>query len=214
MFGVTNVSSRISDAFLKPASMSPYDQGASVSLPSGRRPALYSSTSACRPFQVLHLRKRRRLARRWGRTYPDVPLHTGIHRTRQQRRDRIHTERQRFPLNLDPVDRFDSRQFVDGRDSQNRFALIEGLVGQRLLAPWVGFDDLARVIDLILGTRHVVGRQNRFHAGHGQRRAGVDALDTRVRVRAQKEPREQHPRRAEIFGVPCATGDLGAEIRG
>ena len=162
----------------------------------------------------MNLRKRRRLARRWRGTYPDVPLQTGIHRTRQQRRDRIHTERQRFPLNLDLFDRFSSRQFVDRRHSQNRFALIEGLVGQRLLTLWVGPDDLAGVIDLILGTRHIVGRQDRFHAGHGERRAGVDAPDTRVRVRAQKQPREQHPLRAEIFGIACATGDFGAQVRG
>ena len=214
MFGVTNVSSRIERRLL--------EAGLDVAVRPGRIGVLAHRQTTrlvlldlgLRPFQVLNLRKRRRLARRWRRTHPDVPLHTGIHRTRQQRRDRIHAERQRFPLNLDPFDRFNRRQFVDCRDSQNRFALIERLVGQRLLALWVGFDDLARVIDLILGTRHFVGRQDRFHAGHGERRAGVDALDTRVRVRAQKEPREQHPRRAEIFGVPCATGDFGAQVRG
>src|SRR2546427_12066849 len=43
----------MSDAFLKPASRSPYDQLGSVSLPIGRRPALYSSTSASVHFKSI-----------------------------------------------------------------------------------------------------------------------------------------------------------------
>src|SRR6185369_5265980 len=53
VFGVTKVSSSTRSAFLKPASRSPYDQLGSVSFPIGRRPALYSSTSACVHFKSM-----------------------------------------------------------------------------------------------------------------------------------------------------------------
>ena len=99
---------------------------------------LYSSTSASVHFRSCTSGSARRLARHGRRTYPDVPFHAGIHRSRQQRRDRIHAERQRFPVDLDLFDRFSRRQFVDRRHSQNRFALIERLVGQRLLTLRVG----------------------------------------------------------------------------
>ena len=174
--------------------MSPYDQGGSVSLPIGRRPALYSSTSASRPFQIhalpeaaaagpaLASDESRRSPRHGRFIAPGSSDATGS----TLNGSGSHS-------NLDLFDRFSRRQFVDGRHGQNRFALIERLVGQRLLALWVGSNDLARVVDLILGTRHFVGRQDRFHAGHGERRARVDAPDARVRERAEEEPREQHP---------------------
>ena len=73
---------------------------------------------------------------------------------------------------------------------------------------------LTRVVDLILRTGHFVGRQNRLHAGHGERRARVDAPDARMRIRAQEKPRVQHALRAKIFGIACAPGHLGADVRG
>src|SRR5437773_2027124 len=49
VFGVTNVSSRTSAAFLNPASRSPYDHSSGV-LPIGRRPWSYSAKSAAVHF--------------------------------------------------------------------------------------------------------------------------------------------------------------------
>ena len=171
---------------------------------------MYSSTSASRPFQVLNLREAAAAgpALASGRTQT-FPSTRGFIAPGSSDATGSTLNGSGSHSNLDLFDRFSSRQFVDGRHGQNRFALIEGLVGQRLLALWVGSDDLARVIDLILGTRHFVGRQDRFHAGHGERRAGVDAPDTRVRERAEEEPREQHPLGAEILGVLRAAGDFG-----
>ena len=38
-----------------------------------------------------------------------------------------------------------------------------------------------------------------------------DGLESSFHPNIRCEPREQHPRRAEIFGIPCATGGFGAQ---
>ena len=166
MFGVTNVSSRMSEAFLKPASRSPYDQDG-IGVLAHRQTACLVLLSFCLgPFHVLGFGNSGRLALRWRRgSYPDVPFHTGIHRARQQRRDWINTERQRFPSNLDLLDGFGRRQFVDRCHRQNWLALIERLVGQRLFTSRISPDGHPRVVDLILRPRHFVGGRIAFTPG-------------------------------------------------
>ena len=214
MFGVTKVSSRTSVGFLE-AGLEVAVRPARIGVLAHRQTAgVVLLDFRLGPFQIDHFGKRRRLPRRGRRTNPDVPLDTGIRRTRQQRRDRIHAERQPLPPDLDLFDRFSRRQLVDGRHGKHGLALIERLVGQRLLALGVGSNDLAGVVDLILRSRHFVGRQDRSHARHGERRARVDALDARVRIRAEEQPREQHPLGAEVLRVLRAASHFRPEVGG
>src|SRR5262249_54843934 len=69
------------------------------------------------------------------------------------------------------------------------------------------------VADLILRSGHLVGGENRSYAWHGERRARVDALDARVRKRAEEQLRKQHPLGAEVLRVLRAAGDLRPELR-
>ena len=58
----------------------------------------------------------------------------------------------------------------------------------------------------------IVGGEDRFHARHRQRLAGVDADHARVRHRAEQQLAEEHAVGAEIFGVARLARDLGDEI--
>ncbi len=179
-----------------------------------RHPAFIRFSELLRsPFQILDLRKRRRLTRRRCGAHPDVAFDPRGLRTGAQRLEGINVEREHFPPDLDLLNRFDRRLLVNGRDGEHRLSLVQRLGCERALAVGIGFKDLAHVVDLILRTRRVFRQQDRLDAGNRHRGAGVDAPDPRVRVGAQQQPREQHARRAEIFRIPGAAGDFGANVR-
>ena len=64
---------------------------------------------------------------------PDVAVEARVGAARPQALDRIDDERQRLEIDVDALDRLRGGRFVDGRDGENRLALIERLVGQRAL---------------------------------------------------------------------------------
>src|SRR6266516_3201482 len=106
----TNVSSTTTAALLKPASRSPYAHSSGAA-PIGSAPSGTEAKSCAVHFKVWSL----------GRG------------GRPQALDRIDDERQWLETDVDPLDRFGGRQFVDRGDGENRLALIEWLVGQRAL---------------------------------------------------------------------------------
>ena len=161
-------------------------------------------------------RARRCAAARAGRCRsrctPRVALQPRVRTARPETDQRIDDKRQRLELDPDCLDRFGRGVFVDGGDRQNRLALVDRLVRQRPLALGRGDDALAEEL-ACLRSRKIVWQENRLHAGHRQRRAGVDAHDAGVRHRAQKQLREEHPLGAMILGVLRLPRDLGDEIR-
>ena len=99
---------------------------------------------------------------------------------------RIDDEGQRFQIELDLFDRLGSRKLVDRRYGENRLALIQRLVGQTAFPELVGMNHLPIVIEAVGGSRKIFLGQDGLHAGHGQRFAGIDVADTRVRHRAEQ----------------------------
>ena len=57
-----------------------------------------------------------------------VAVEPGIRPSGAQALQRIHGERQRLQIHPDPLDRVGRRRLVDGRDGQNRLALVHRLV--------------------------------------------------------------------------------------
>ena len=132
------------------------------------------------PFEILDLRKWRRLAGRRRGAHPHVAFDARCRRAWAKRRNGIDIERQHVPANLDLLDRFGRSRFVNRAHRKHRLALIERLARQRALAIRVGAERLAHVVDLIFWTRHFFGQQDRLDAWHGQRGARVDAANFRV----------------------------------
>ena len=154
------------------------------------------------PLQRLELRSRRRSAgaghRGCRRGKPDVAFETAIRAAGPQAVDRIDDERQRLEIEIDALDGGDRGFFVHSGERENRLALIERLVGQRTLgAAQVG---------------KIVRRENRFDAGHRERRARVDPAHARVRHRAEQQLREEHAVSAIVLGVLRAARDLRHEV--
>ena len=142
---------------------------------------------------------RRRRARLGGRRRkPHVPFNPTVRAAGPEALDRIDHEGQGLEVEPNPLDRVRRGQLIDGRDRQDRLALVQGLVGQRAL----GTAQIGQV----------VGGENRLHARHGQRRAGVYSLYAGVREGAQQQLCEQHPVDAVVFGVFRPSGDLGDEV--
>jgi hypothetical protein len=91
-----------------------------------------------------------------------------------------------FVIDRDALDRFGGGQFVDRRQRQNRFALIERLAGERAFtAAEVG---------------EIFRRENRLDAWHRESRRRIDVSHARVRHRAQQELAEQHALGAIVLG--------------
>ena len=128
------------------------------------------------PLQLLHLRPGGAAGaapaagrRRRGRTQT-LPSRARVRAARPQALERIDDERQRLELDLDRLDRFGRGELVDGRDREDRLALVERLVGQAALAERAGDDAFAEVGAVDDG-RQIVGGEDRLDAGHRQRRA-------------------------------------------
>ena len=150
----------------------------------------------------------------WPRLHPDVAVGARVRPTRTQRVERIDDERQRLKINANLFDRCRGGEFVDRGHGENRFALIERLIGEPPFAPLAGFDHRAVVGEGIGRSGNVVCRQHRFDAGHGERLARLDAPDTRVRQRAEQQFAEQHAGGAIVLGVLRFPRDLRMEIGG
>jgi hypothetical protein len=58
----------------------------------------------------------------------------------------------------------------------------------------------------------VIEHVHRAHAGVALGGRGVDAADARVRVRRAHDAGEEHPRQADVGGVPRGAGDLGPAV--
>ncbi len=152
--------------------------------------------------------------RRWrcGRTHPDVALNPRVRAAGPQRFDHVDRERERFELDVDLFDRLSRGRFVDGRDREHGLAVIERLVRQAPLG-------LRRSLHAFAERRahgsagHVVGREDRFHAGHRHRRGRVEPLHFRVRHRAHEELAEEHAVDAVVLGVLGLAGDFRDQVR-
>ena len=166
VFGVTNVSSSTSAAFLKPASRSPNDHSSGV-LPIGSWPCVVLGEICVGPLQFFDGRRRGRLrpASPRLRPSPDVAFEPRVRSARPQADERIDDERQRLPVDVDLLDRVGGGELVDGRDREDRLALIHRLVGERPLALGVRLDALAEVGHDVGRRREVVGGQDAFTPG-------------------------------------------------
>ena len=97
-----------------------------------------------RPFQFgkLH-RPTARL-----RPRPNVAVLARVRASGAQAFQRIDGKRQRLHFDLYSLDRFRASELIHGRHSQNRFALVHGLVGQRQFAPFVRLDHGSVVVHI------------------------------------------------------------------
>ena len=203
----TNVSSRTRSACLKPASTSPTTHS-SVCLPSGSWPSPAAAKSSSVHFSSWTLgpggSRRAGCAAGWRGRTQTLPCVRAFGRPGPQALDRIDHEGQRLVFDVDALDRLGRRQLVDGRDRENRLALVERLVGQAALAERAGDDAFAEV-GALDDRRQIVDGEDRLHAGHRQRRARVDAA-RRARAASGSgaasrtaSPRRGSPRRTS----PC-----------
>ena len=102
-------------------------------------------------------------------------------------------------------------ELVDGRDRQDRLALVDRLVGQRDLAVDVGEHQLA-VSFTASPPRQVVGREDRLDARHGERRARVDARTRACGMRAQQQLAKSMPSARKSSAYLLLPGDLRDEV--
>ena len=179
----------------------------------GQAPLLVFGEVGVGPLQLLDRRRRDRLPRhRWLRLAPDVAFEARVRAARTQGHQRIDGERKRFPIDLDLFDRFHSGGLVDSRDGEDRLALIDRLVAERLLALRVGGNALTEIGDDVGRRRQIVGGEDALDARHRQRLAGIEVPDAAVRERTQEQLAEEHAVGAVVFGVLRLAGDLGDEI--
>ena len=94
----------------------------------------------------------------WPRLHPDVAVGARVRPTRTQRVERIDDERQRLKINANLFDRCRGGEFVDRGHGENRFALVERLIGEPPFAPLAGFDHRAVVGEGIGRSGNVVCR--------------------------------------------------------
>ena len=177
-----------------------------------------------RPLQFLHLRPRGRGRRAcpgswlWGarrrqRADPGVALRARVGTVGPQCLNRIHRERQRLVLHLNPLNRFGRGELVHRRHGQNRLAVIQRLHRQAALAERARDDAFSEIRTFDDGGE-IVDCQDGFDTRHRERRARVDAHHTRMRHRAAQQLREQHALGAEIFRVLRLACHLRDEVGG
>ena len=143
-----------------------------------------------------------------GLPLPDVAVGARVGAAGAKAPQRIDDERQRLVLDDDPLDRFGGSALVDRGNREDRLALVQRLVGEGALVVRIVGDRHAKIGHAARRLRQIVGRDDRLDARQRQRGAGVEPPDARVRQRAQQLFREQHPVRAEVFGVLRAAGDF------
>ena len=93
---------------------------------------------------------------------PDVAADARVGPAGPQAVQRIDDEGQRLELDLDFLDRLGRGELVDGGDGQDRLALVDRLVGERLLAFQVRLNRLAEVGDDVGGRGEFVGGEDRL----------------------------------------------------
>ena len=171
MSGVTNVSSSTSAAFLKPAvdvavrprvgrilrNACPWAAG--LPWPSSKSASVHFSSltssggGACGSFRPACG------AGAGGSRYQVLPSDPRVRAAGPQRLERIDHERQRLEIDLDLFDGLGGGQLVHGGDRQNRLALIQRLIGQRLVRR-----SLLAAIRVPLSVR-TVGRRGQIFLG-------------------------------------------------
>ena len=148
-------------------------------------------------------RRSSRDGRRCRRLHPDVSVRSGIGATGPQGIERVDGEGKRFKLDSNLFNRFSGSELINRGHSENRFALVERFHGESPLALWVGPNHRTIVGERIGRRWKFVGRENRFHAGHCQRLAELEALHARMRQRAQQQLAEQHSFSVKVLRVLC-----------
>jgi hypothetical protein len=141
-----------------------------------------------------------------------MSLHSGVRTARTQARKRVHVERQRLEVDLDFLDRFRRREFVNGRDGQNRLTLVHRFHRQWKFA----LRDRDHTLTECLtrrDTREILHREDGLDARHRERGARVDSRHAGMRHRAQKQLREQHALSFVVFRVSRLARHLGDEVR-
>ncbi len=156
-------------------------------------------------------RTARRRRRRSRRAHPDVALRARVRAGRPQTLNRIDDERKRLVFDVDRLDGLGRDGFADGRDREDRLALIQRLVRQPALALRGRLNVLSKR-RACRRLREIIFRDNRLDARHRERFARVELRHLRVRVRARQKLAEQHALDAPVFGVACRAGDLRDEI--
>ncbi|MFN7985646.1 MAG: hypothetical protein U0Q11_27715 [Vicinamibacterales bacterium] len=162
------------------------------------------------PLRLPHqLRSTRRRSCRLRK--PGVALRARVRAARTQTHHRVDHKRQRLVLDDDLLDGLSRRQLVNRGNRQNRLAFVGRFLGENLLALVAGLHAFAERA-ATLRFRQVVGRQNRLHARHRERRAQIEAGDARVRHRTQHQLRPQHAVDAVVFRVLGLARHLRGDI--
>ena len=104
-------------------------------------------------------------------------------------------------------------ELVDGCQGEDRFALVDRLIGKRALAPLAGLDDRAVVGECIGGGRNIIRRKDPLDAGHRQRLVRMNTRDSPVRHGAEHQLAKQHSLGAKVLGVFCRAGHLRPKVR-
>ena len=218
VLGVTNVSSRTSAAFFKPG-LDIADVPLVGFLAERQAAVLGLLEIFLGPLDGVQFGRRHSgpfpgLRRRRRHANPNVSVGSGVRAAGPQTHQRIDDERQRLEIDFDFFNRFGGGEFVDRGHGENRLALKQRLIGQRLKSPGVGQDHSAVIVDAVGRSGQIVRGENRFDAGHRQRRARVDAADARMRHRAQRQLAEEHAVGAIILGVFRLARHLREEVAG
>ncbi len=136
------------------------------------------------------------IARRMGMQLHGAGCHGGL---------RIEQRGQHLVVHADAAQRSTGDLHGLGGHGQHRFPNVaHHATGHHRLV----LDEDAEVVH----AGHVVAAQHAFDAGHGTRRAGVDAQDARMRVRAAQHLQVQHVGHPQVGGVLHRAGHLARRV--
>ena len=124
--------------------------------------------------------------------------------------EHVGDRRQRFVFDLDLGGRFFGRVGVDRGDRRHGVTFIQHLVAGHAVGGKVGQVDgaFAEVGDLVRQIGPIRPRRHGQHAGRRLRRAGVDRLDPRVRMRAAEHLAVNQPRQLQVRPIDRPPGHL------
>jgi len=121
-----------------------------------------------------------------------------------------HHGRQHLVVDFDQAERFLGDMRAGCGDGGDRMAVVQDLVVRKDIHRQVHRVDrhLAGLLELVLGLRQILRRDDSLHAGQLERLVDVDRFDIRVRMRAAQHLAVQHARERVVGAVLGAAGDF------
>ena len=150
------------------------------------------------PLELIDLRPRALALD--GHAPKRIAIEAGIRAAGAQALDGIERKGKRLQLHFQRLDGVGGRELVDGRYCSDRLSLVERFARE------------TRLVHGVLGTGHILRRQDRLDPVHRQRCAGVDVDDSGMRHGAQEELCEEHAVGPKVLGIAGPAGELGLQI--